>query len=115
MVEQRNLTNGFTLEEIGILYQFLVDYETSYKDFNSKEFNKEFPKFKKINDLLQLSKQGKVNMMVTIPAPDENQVLMTEGEQPSHFLKHLRHAFAHSQLIKKASFIELKDYPQNER
>lgn len=108
--------NGFNSEEISILYQFLVDYETVYKGLNATEFNKRYPQFMQLKELLDLSKTGKAKMVKdSIPEHEENHVLMTEGKQPSHFLKHLRNAFAHSQLIKNEHSIGIIDFPKEER
>ena len=51
--------NGLSDREIVVLYNFIVDYETQYKDVKSKEFVKKFPNFKCLESLLEFDRKCK--------------------------------------------------------
>ncbi len=107
--------NGLSGREIVVLYNFTVDYENQYKDVKPKEFVKKFPRFKCLESLLEFDRKKKQEMKEVRTTKKADLIYMTESKQLLTFLKHLRNAFAHSQLIKNNEYIELIDYSIEER
>lgn len=101
--------NGLNKDDIVVLYDLLVRFENDFQTLKSKEFNKIYPYYKGLEELLIFEKKTYAELAQLVNSAQLNHVYMTGGKNPLEFIKHLRNAFAHSQLVKNKD-IEIKDY-----